>query len=322
MAEGFDVLISGFATVNHDFTEAAERDLILSPHTAARLVRESPDLPDPWPEEARDLLVRLLAAGPGLLPVWETLEETGALARLLPEWERVRLLPHASVVHRFTVDRHLVETCIEASRMIRRVARPDLLLVSALVHDIGKGGLLEHSVAGEPIAGELARRLGFSASDAAVVASLVRWHLLLAEVATTRDLEDPATVGHVVERVSDPLTFDLLTVLTEADGRGRGDEGQGRQARHADAHQFRETERGEEHENHCNDDALRAIKLFTSKVADTIIEASTLATEGAFVSGQGPVVDAADGEYAVVTEDGMIVTEKGVVNPDNVASQF
>ena len=72
-----------------------------------------------------------------------------------------------------------------------------------------------------------------------------------------------------------------------------------------------------------NDDALRAIKLFASKVADTIIEASTLATEGAFVSGEGtPVVDAADGEYAVMTDDGMIVTEKGVVNPDNVASQF
>lgn len=72
-----------------------------------------------------------------------------------------------------------------------------------------------------------------------------------------------------------------------------------------------------------NDDALRAIKLFASKVADTIIEASTLATEGAFVSGDGtPVVDAADGEYAVMTDDGMIVTEKGVVNPDNVASQF
>ena len=56
--------------------------------------------------------------------MWETLDETGALERILPEWERVRLLPHASVVHRFTVDRHLVETCIEASALIRRVARP------------------------------------------------------------------------------------------------------------------------------------------------------------------------------------------------------
>ena len=97
-------------------TEAAERDLVLAPTTAARLVRESPPLPDPWPAGARDLFVRLLAAGPGLLGVWETLDETGALDLVLPEWERVRLLPHASAVHRFTVDRHLVETCIEASQ--------------------------------------------------------------------------------------------------------------------------------------------------------------------------------------------------------------
>ncbi|HEU4514401.1 MAG TPA: [protein-PII] uridylyltransferase [Nocardioidaceae bacterium] len=200
-------------------TLAAERSLIVSPHTVARLVRETPDLPETWPAEARDLLVRLLAAGPGVLPVWETLDETGALSRLLPEWERVRLLPHASVVHRFTVDRHLVETCIEASRLIRRVSRPDLLLVAALVHDIGKGGVQDHSVAGEPVAAALARRLGFDEADVAVVGALVRWHLLLADVATTRDLEDPATVEHVVARVEDPLTFDLLAALTEADAR-------------------------------------------------------------------------------------------------------
>ena len=199
--------------------EAAERELILSPHTAARLTRDCPELSDPWPDEARDLLVRLLAAGPGLLPVWETLDETGSLNRLLPEWERVRLLPHASVVHRFTVDRHLVETCIEASRMIRRVARPDLLLVAALVHDIGKGGLQEHCQAGEPIAATLAGRLGFSEPEVAVIATLVRRHLLLTQVATTRDLEDPTTLDQVVAAVPDRLTFDLLVVLTEADAK-------------------------------------------------------------------------------------------------------
>ncbi len=110
------------------------------------------DLPDPWPDGARQLFVRLLASGRGLRAVWETLEETGALDRLLPEWERIRLLPHASVIHRFTVDRHVVETCIEASSLIRQVARPDVLMVAALLHDIGKGGLTEHSVGGEPIA--------------------------------------------------------------------------------------------------------------------------------------------------------------------------
>ncbi len=104
--------------------EASERGLVLSPATAARLARDGASLPEPWDDEARNLLTRLLAGGPGLLAVWETLDETGALARILPEWERVRLLPHASVVHRFTVDRHMVETCIEASRLIRRVGPP------------------------------------------------------------------------------------------------------------------------------------------------------------------------------------------------------
>lgn len=199
--------------------EAAERDLVLEPTTAARLVAEVPSLPEPWPAEARDLLVRLLAAGPGLLPVWETLDETDALDSFLPEWERVRLLPHASTVHRFTVDRHLVETCIEASALIRRVSRPDVLMVAALLHDIGKGQLTEHCVAGEPIARAIARRLGFDDRETELVATLVRWHLLLPETATTRDAEDPATVELVTSRIRDREELELLFALTEADAR-------------------------------------------------------------------------------------------------------
>ncbi|MCX6397670.1 MAG: [protein-PII] uridylyltransferase [Propionibacteriales bacterium] len=199
--------------------EAAERDLVLEPSTTARLIAEAPPIPVPWPAEARDLLVRLLAAGRGMLGVWETLDETGALQLLLPEWERVRLLPHASVVHRFTVDRHLVETCIEASALIRRVSRPDVLMIAALLHDIGKGQLTEHCVAGEPIAREIAHRLGFDARETELVAALVRWHLLLPETATTRDPEDPLTVGLVTERIKDREELELLAALTEADAK-------------------------------------------------------------------------------------------------------
>ncbi len=199
--------------------EAAERDLVLAPATAARLVREAPALPDPWPTAARQLLVRLLASGRGLLGVWETLDETGALALVLPEWDRIRLLPHASPIHRFTVDRHVVETCIEASSLIRHVGRPDVLMVAALLHDIGKGGLTEHSVSGEPMARAIAARLGFDADAVGAVGRLVRWHLLLAETATTRDPEDPATVALLVERLRDAETATLLVALTEADAR-------------------------------------------------------------------------------------------------------
>ena len=198
---------------------AAEQDVVLAPATAARLVRECPPLPDPWPSAARHLLVRLLASGRGLLAVWETLEETEALPGILPEWERIRLLPHASEIHRFTVDRHVVETCIEAAGLIRHVARPDVLMVAALLHDIGKGGLTEHSVAGEPLAREIATRMGFDSEAVDLIGTLVRWHLLLADVATTRDPDDPATVEYVAGRVDHGEAMSLLLALTEADAR-------------------------------------------------------------------------------------------------------
>jgi [protein-PII] uridylyltransferase len=198
---------------------AAERDAVLAPATAARLVRECAPLPDPWPAEARQLLVRLLASGRGLLAVWETLEETGALDGFLPEWERIRLLPHASAIHRFTVDRHVVETCVEAAALIRNVARPDVLMVAALLHDIGKGSLTEHSVAGEPIARVVAGRMGFDPEAVDLVARLVRWHLLLSETATTRDPDDPATVDLLASRIGSAEALTLLLALTEADAR-------------------------------------------------------------------------------------------------------
>lgn len=203
--------------------EAAERDLVLAPPTAARLGRVAPSLPEPWPDEARDLFVRLLAAGPGLLAVWETLDETGAIEALLPEWDSVRLLPHASVVHRFTVDRHMVETCIAASALIRRVARPDVLMVAALVHDIGKGGTIDHCIVGEPIARRIAARMGFDDREVDLVAALVRRHLLLPETATTRDPEDPATIQLVVDQVGDREELELLAALTEADALATSD---------------------------------------------------------------------------------------------------
>ena len=202
---------------------AAERDLVLAPTTSGRLVREGAPLPDPWPAEAREQLVRLLAAGEPLREVWETLEATGAVVgAVLPEWQRIRLLPHATTVHTFTVDRHSVETAIEASRLIRRVGRADVLLVAALLHDIGKGGRNDHSVEGAPIAEAIVRRMGFADPVPALVGRLVRHHLLLPTTATTRDLQDPATVELVAEAVQDVETLELLAVLTEADARATG----------------------------------------------------------------------------------------------------
>jgi len=117
----------------------------------------------------------------------------------------------------------MVETCIEASALIRRVARPDVLMAAALLHDIGKGRLTEHCVAGEPVAREVAGRMGFDEREVELVGHLVRWHLLLPETATTRDPDDPATVLTVTERVPDREELELLMTLTEADARATSD---------------------------------------------------------------------------------------------------
>jgi [protein-PII] uridylyltransferase len=91
--------------------------------------------------------------------------------------------------------------------------------VAALLHDIGKGQLVEHCVAGEPIARGIASRMGFDEHETELIAALVRWHLLLPETATTRDPEDPQTVGAVTARIKDREELELLAALTEADAR-------------------------------------------------------------------------------------------------------
>ncbi|MER5544662.1 [protein-PII] uridylyltransferase [Streptomyces sp. NPDC002589] len=201
---------------------AAQAGLPLSLHAVRRMAATVRPLPTPWPAEAREQLVTLLGSGRPTVDVWEALEAEGLISRLLPDWERVRCRPQRNAVHIWTVDRHLIETAVRASELTRRVSRPDLLLVAALLHDIGKGWPGDHSLAGEIIAKDVAARIGFDRSDVAVLSLLVRHHLLLIETATRRDLDDPATVRSVAEAVGTQSTLELLHALTEADALATG----------------------------------------------------------------------------------------------------
>ncbi|MEV0182921.1 [protein-PII] uridylyltransferase [Streptomyces sp. NPDC050625] len=201
---------------------AAQAGLPLSLHAVRHLAATARPLPTPWPAEAREQLVTLLGSGRPTVDVWEALEAEGLITRLLPDWERVRCRPQRNAVHIWTVDRHLIETAVRASELTRHVSRPDLLLVSALLHDIGKGWPGDHSAAGEIIAKDVAARIGFDRADVAVLSTLVRHHLLLIETATRRDLEDPATVRSVADAVGSQSTLELLHALTEADALATG----------------------------------------------------------------------------------------------------
>lgn len=201
---------------------AAQAGLRLSPYAVARLAAESAPLPEPWPSSARDALVSLLGAGRAAIPVWEALDQADLISSLIPEWTVVRSAPQRNPVHRFTVDRHLVETAVNASALTRHVSRPDLLLVGALLHDIGKGQPGDHTEVGVRIVIDLAPRLGFDEADSAILVDLVRYHLLLPETATRRDLADPATTAAVAAAVKTPLVLELLDYLTRADAAATG----------------------------------------------------------------------------------------------------
>jgi [protein-PII] uridylyltransferase len=201
---------------------AARADLPIARGTLEWLSAYAIPLPVPWPTPARDALFTLLGSGIPLVATWEACDRYGLVTGWFPEWARVRSLPQHNPVHLYTVDRHLIETTRQAAGLTREVDRPDLLLFSAFVHDIGKGLPGDHSLVGAPIAESIARRIGLPASDVAVVGRIVRRHLLIPDTATRRDLRDPATITGVADAVLDSSTLAILHALAKADARATG----------------------------------------------------------------------------------------------------
>src|SRR5262249_1818127 len=162
------------------------------------------------------------------------------LAVLLPEWEHVRSRPQRNAYHRYTVDRHLLEAVAQCAELLdageaprgsgwehdvdavvaRACRRPELLLLGALLHDIAKGMEGDHSEAGEVAAERLMRRMGFDSEAREILPWLVRNHLMMAEVATRRDLSDASVADNLAAQCSgDAERLRLLYLLTIGDSK-------------------------------------------------------------------------------------------------------
>ncbi|WP_055404844.1 [protein-PII] uridylyltransferase [Mycobacterium sp. UM_3] len=202
---------------------SADTGLPIGAGTLKRLADSAGDLPSPWPREALDDLLVVLLAGPTTVNTIESLDRTGLWGRLFPEWDAVRDLPPRDVSHKWTVDRHIVETAVNAAPLTTRVARSDLLALGALLHDIGKGRGTDHCVLGADLAIPIGERLGLSTQDTETLAGMVRHHLLLPITATRSDLNDPKTIESVAAALNgDPQLLELLHALAEADSKATG----------------------------------------------------------------------------------------------------
>ncbi len=207
---------------------AADAELPIA-RTSLERLRDLP--PAQWDDDLRDAFVQLLRAGRRAVPVCESLDQVGVLTALLPEWSHVQGKPQRNAYHRFTVDRHLLECvaeCVEVLESesfegeVARRARADLVLLGALLHDIGKGLPGDHSETGAETARAVGQRIGLDEHGVEVLVWLVREHLLLAETATRRDLSDESTIVRFGRAVRDTERLDALYALTIADSRATG----------------------------------------------------------------------------------------------------
>jgi len=202
---------------------AAQRGVRLSLETVVKIAADFQPLTTPWPRQSREDLVAFIGAGAAMVDVFESLDQENLIEKWIPEWEHVRFLPQRNVLHHHTVDRHMLETAVRAAALTREVHRPDLLLVGALLHDIGKGyEHKDHSEYGAELIYPLALRIGFSEEDASLLSKMVLHHLLLPTVATRRDIDDPQTIEYVRNLVGNAQLLELLHALSIADGEATG----------------------------------------------------------------------------------------------------
>ena len=165
------------------------------------------------------------------------MNELGVLGAFIPEFEAIVAMMQFNVYHHYTVDEHIIQTIsilaqIEreelleelpvASGILKAGINRKVLYVALLLHDIGKGRPEDHSILGAQMARRIAPRLGLTHDETETVEWLVRYHLLMSDMAQKRDIGDPRTVRDFAKAVKTRKRLDLLTVLTVCDIRGVG----------------------------------------------------------------------------------------------------
>jgi len=221
------------------FEEGLRTGMLIHPD-AMRLVSANLDLIDEdmrEDKEARRIFLDLMLKHGNPERALRRMNELGVLSAFLPEFEHIVAMMQFNMYHSYTVDEHtiqcivnlaqiergeLVESLPLASSILKGGVNRKVLYVALLLHDIAKGRPEDHSILGAQIARKVAPRLGLNKADSETVEWLVRYHLLMSDMAQKRDISDPRTVRDFAKAVQTVKRLDLLTVLTVCDIRGVG----------------------------------------------------------------------------------------------------
>src|SRR5579862_3412596 len=177
--------------------------------------------------ESRKIFLQILSDPKGLGLLIRDLHRVGLLGRFIPAFEHARCLMQWNQYHKYTVDEHSIRALESATfrlndrgpvgQAYRETKRKDVLHLALLLHDIGKGYEEDHSEIGKRIAETLAVEVGLGDHEKQQLVFLVHKHLLMAHVATRRDISDPATLVQFVRTVGTEETLRMLFLLTVSD---------------------------------------------------------------------------------------------------------
>ena len=215
--------------------EIASRDDLAIHPDASRLVTQSLRLVTPelrGDPDANRIFLEILTARRSPEAVLRRMNESGLLGKFVPDFGRVVAMMQFNMYHHYTVDEHLIRAIgvlaeidagvLESEHPLANEIMPTItnrraLYVALFLHDVAKGRIEDHSIAGAKIARKLGPRLGLTEGQTETVAWLVEHHLDMSTIAQSRDLGDPKTIESFAATVQTLERLKLLLVLTVAD---------------------------------------------------------------------------------------------------------
>jgi [protein-PII] uridylyltransferase len=221
------------------FVIAGQRDLLFHPDAIKQITRSLRLIGHELRtnEEANAYFLEILTAPKYVERILRAMNEAGVLGRFVPDFGKIVAHMQFNMYHHYTVDEHLIRAVGVMAEIANGGLKQELplthellphlhdvrlLYVALFLHDIAKGRPEDHSIAGARIARKFCPRLGLSAAETETVAWLVEHHLVMSEVAQSRDIQDPETARAFADLVQSPQRLALLMILTACDIRAVG----------------------------------------------------------------------------------------------------